>query len=173
VAPLAAFARRLRERGYGAVADFDPLDGGVAAQALFLFEKVGPKASASGFISRNNDDGTAANTFRFLRQAGIPREVTCLWNVVPGWNGTISLTPTELARGAEALSELLALLPALRVVVLVGKRAQRAWSAIDCKLPVIHSAHPSPKNYAMAREIWEAIPDEWAKIRDYLPTAAA
>jgi hypothetical protein len=47
------------------VPDFDPLDGGVNAQVLFLLEKPGPmaaedgKRAGSGFISRDNDDGTA------------------------------------------------------------------------------------------------------------------
>ena len=57
---------------------FDPRDGGIRAQALFLFEKPGPKANASGFISRDNDDPTAENIFRFMNQAGIPRKKTCL-----------------------------------------------------------------------------------------------
>ena len=37
---------------------FDPLDGGSNAQVLFLMEAPGPKASASGFVSRNNPDET-------------------------------------------------------------------------------------------------------------------
>ena len=39
------------------VPDFDPLDGGVEARALFLFEKPGRMTagqSGSGFISRDN-----------------------------------------------------------------------------------------------------------------------
>jgi hypothetical protein len=40
---------------------FDPLDGGTNAECLFLLEAPGPKAVASGFISRNNPDETARN----------------------------------------------------------------------------------------------------------------
>lgn len=58
IAPLAEYAERLRMRGLGEVPDFDPLDGGVEARVLFLFEKPGPmtaeagKRVGSGFISR-------------------------------------------------------------------------------------------------------------------------
>ncbi|MEX0853124.1 MAG: hypothetical protein WD036_07570 [Bauldia sp.] len=99
ILPLAAFAKSLREQGYGDVPDFDPWDGGTGARALFLLEKPGPQADASGFISRNNDDKTAENTFNFMNAAGIPRDQTCLWNVVPGWNGTRTITGAELKRG--------------------------------------------------------------------------
>ena len=165
---LAAFAQSLRDRGYGTVPDFDPWDGGVFAQALFLFEKPGPKAV--DFISRNNNDQTAENAFNFMNQAGIPRKQTCIWNVVPGWNGTIKLTTVELARGAAAMAELLALLPDLRVVVLVGRRASHAWSKFENRpdLKVIESAHPSPKNYSLAREKWDVIPAQWAQAKEFL-----
>src|SRR5580700_5316391 len=73
IAPLTAFAAKLRERGLMEVPDFDPLDGGIHARVLFLFEKPGPMTAAggnrtgSGFISRNNDDATADAAFRFMR----------------------------------------------------------------------------------------------------------
>ena len=81
----------------GEVPYFDPLDGGIDARVLCLFEKPGPmtdsrpragKRIGSEFISRNNDDRSAEATFRFMVQAGIPRELTVTWNVVPSWNGT-------------------------------------------------------------------------------------
>ena len=133
-------------------------------------EKPGPKAFASGFISRDNNDQTAENISMFMRRANIPRCKTCLWNIVPGWNRTIKLTSAELSKGADALSELLILLSDVRVVVLVGKRALRAWSRINDRrsLPTIESAHPSPMNYAFAREEWDKISDQWAKVRPFL-----
>src|ERR1035438_5895674 len=72
IAPLAEYAERLRMRGLGEVPDFDPLDGGVEARVLFLFEKPGPmtaeagKRFGSGFISRNNDDSTAEASIGFI-----------------------------------------------------------------------------------------------------------
>jgi hypothetical protein len=58
IEPLTLYAARLREHGFD-VPEFDPLDGGINAQVLFLFEKPGPMTASeggSGFISRNNDD---------------------------------------------------------------------------------------------------------------------
>lgn len=52
VAPLAFYTSSLRV--HGDVPDFDPLDGGINAEVLFLFEKPGPMASGSGFISRDS-----------------------------------------------------------------------------------------------------------------------
>lgn len=89
IAPLTAYAAKLRARASVEVPDFDPLDGGKNAQVLFLFEKPGPMTAAngkrigSGFISRNNDDATAEATFNFMKQAHIPRTRTVIWNVIP------------------------------------------------------------------------------------------
>ena len=110
IAPLTAYVEELRKMDLGEVLDFDPLDGGVHALLLFLFEKPGPmtaesgnkKRVGSGFISRNNDDPTAEATFRFMQQAAIPRKLTVIWNVVPWWNSTRAVTEQELRCGAAA-----------------------------------------------------------------------
>jgi hypothetical protein len=79
MAPLVEYAAELRKRNGVEAPEFDPLDGGVDAQILFLFEKPGPMTAragrriGSGFISRNNDDRTAEATYKFMCQAGIPR----------------------------------------------------------------------------------------------------
>lgn len=159
-------AARARSRPH---ADFDPLDGGTSAQALFLFEKPGPKAACSGFISRNNNDQTAENTFRFMEQAGIPRKLTCIWNVIPGWNGSLKVTSEELRSGVASLPDLFELVPDLKVVMLVGRRAERAKPLLEGRgLPVLSSCHPSPKNYALAREKWLAIPSQWTQVQSYI-----
>lgn len=177
VAPLAAYAARLRARGSVEVPEFDPLDGGVEAQVLFLFEKPGPmtaerggsKRSGSGFISRNNDDPTAEATFRFMEQAGIARRLTVIWNLIPWWNYTRAVTPQELREGTACVRELISLLPELRAVVLVGKRAAKAERYLKTKqLALFTSDHPSPLVRARLPERWNAIPSEWAKVRRYL-----
>lgn len=105
---------------------------------LFLFEK--PRSMAdpeggSGFISRNNDDTQAEATFRFMEQAGINRRDTVLWNVIPGWNKTIRIAKGELEKGRLALSALFTLLPHLRVVVLVGRKAEKVRADIEARGP--------------------------------------
>ena len=52
-----------------------------------LLEAPGPKAVLSGFVSRNNPDGSAKNFFEFNAQAKIPRKLTVTWNVVPWYIG--------------------------------------------------------------------------------------
>ncbi|WP_372624681.1 uracil-DNA glycosylase [Falsiroseomonas sp.] len=168
--PLAAYAERLRTAKPGTeVPDFDPLDGGVNARVLFLFEKPGPMAGSSGFISRNNDDRTAEATFQFMLAAGVPREATCIWNVVPWWNGTRQVSLPELQEGAARAIELTDLLAELRVVVLVGLRAGRVERELRQRgLAVLSSYHPSPINRAAAPAKWNAIPAEWANAKQYL-----
>jgi len=92
---------------HGDVPDFDPLDGGINAEVLFLFEKPGPMTSGSGFISRDNDDPTAETTMDFMAKAGLARERTVTWNVIPWWwNGTTKVTPAELRQGTACVRDL-------------------------------------------------------------------
>ncbi len=173
VAPLNDLAGALRAQGRGAVPDFDPIDGGVRAKALFLFEKPGPMTDAlsglrrrgSGFISRDNDDPTAEATFRFMAQARIPRQLTVIWNIVPWWNGTRRITAAELRDGVAAVDALVALLPELRVIMLVGRKAGRARPLLEGRnVRIFQSAHPSPIVRASRPVIWNSIPHQWAEI---------
>jgi uracil-DNA glycosylase len=169
IAPLTKYVDELRAEGFSDVPYFDPMDGGTKATSLFLLEKPGPKASSSGFISRNNNDKTAENTYNFMKAAKIDRATTCLWNTIPGWNGTRKITSGELQKGAACLRRLFALLPNLRVVVLVGKRAQAMAPLIDAEnIAILRSYHPSPINYAAARERWASIPREWMRVHDHV-----
>ncbi len=171
VAPLAAYAARLRVAGLGLpvpgrqvpdsqVPDFDPLDGGMAARVLFVLEKPGPGIVPGGFVSRDNDTPTAQAIHAFMRQAGLPRAETVLWNLVPWWNGTTAITAAERLAGAQALRDLLPLLPRLDTAVLVGRTAGAARPMLD-GLRVLSSAHPSPQVRAGFRDRWDAIPEVW------------
>lgn len=168
--PLVQYTEKLRAIGNGTVSNFDPLDGGIQAQALFLFEKPGPMTddmragrSGSGFISRDNDDPTANAISTFMLQAAIPREMTLLWNIVPWWNGTRRIAAVEHRAGIAALLALVALLPKLKVIVLVGRRAHRAEPSIaHLDVPIFKTAHPSPIVRASRPQLWASIPDQWA-----------
>jgi uracil-DNA glycosylase len=128
---------------------------------LFLFGKPGPMTDpegGSGFISRNNDATTEA-AFRFMQQAGIARKETVLWNVIPGWNKTIRIKKGELKQGRLALNALFTLLPRLRVMVLVGRKAAQVKANMEERgFRVFVSHHPSPKVRAIYRDKWESIP---------------
>ena len=170
MAPLFQYAERLRADQDWEVPDFDPVDGGTNASILFLAEKPGPMSSVdgrgrrkgSGFISLDNDDPTAKAGFQFMAQAGIPRCCIVKWNVVAGWNGTRKITAQELRLGVAEVSRLVALLPKLKVIVLVGKRAQRAGPLRESSgLHIFRSAHPSMLVKNRYPDQWNQIPLIW------------
>lgn len=177
IAELTAYAAKLRQARPVEVPDFDPLDGGMNARVLFLFEKPGPmtvvkgrmRRFGSGFISRNNDDPTAQATFHFMLQAGIQREKTIIWNVVPWWNGTRKVTSLELKEGAKCVQDLISLLPQLKAVVMTGGSAQKARPYLEnTGLALFDSDHPSPLVRRSFRARWEAIPSTWAQVLPYI-----
>lgn len=171
-APLAGFAEALRRAMPGRlVPDLDPLDGGTGARVLLLLEKPGPRVARTGLVSRDNPTGTAAALSAFLQAAGLAREETAIWNAVPGWNGTTRVAAPELREGLSHLAPLLALLPRLDSVILVGARAGRAAPLLPPGLRAIRSDHPSPQVRAAFPERWAAIPEAWAAAR--LSPAAA
>ena len=153
IAPLTNFVDALRaEMGsnYG-IPYFDPFDGGTAAEVLCLLEAPGAKAVESGFISRNNPDETAKTFFRINQEALIPRQRTISWNIVPWYIGSGSrirpATSADIEMGLLRLKEVLELLPKLRAVVLMGRKAQRASARIATLRPSLRlfmSPHPSP-----------------------------
>lgn len=151
--PLTNFVHRLRESmgAEAAIPYFDPWDGGVEAEVMFLLEAPGPKARNSGFVSMNNPDETAKNFFEICREAGIDRKRTVTWNTVPWYIGSDrKIRPansSDIADGVQSLAELLQLLPKLRAIVLVGGKAQkveRHVRDIAPQLEVFVSPHPSP-----------------------------
>lgn len=171
IAPLTAYVQRLRtQHPDWEFPYFDPMDGGVDADMLFLLEKPGPMTSpktkrpGSGFISRNNDDATAEAVFMFMQQAGIDRKRVVLWNVIPGWNGTIKIKADERRAGVDELANLMQLLPKLKTVVLVGRQAGKAEKFMQSmNVNIATSAHPSPKVRSMNRAMWDRIPIQWAE----------
>jgi hypothetical protein len=178
VAPLTAYAAKLRERGLVEVPEFDPLDGGTDARILFLLEKPGPmtaqngKRNGSGFISRNNDDPTAAAAYDFHVKAELPREQTISWNVIPWWNGTVQITKNELIEGVGSVKDLITLLPNLRAVVMVGSKAAKAKPFLESTgLKLFSSDHPGPKVRAVWPDRWKAIPLKWAEAREFINSA--
>lgn len=153
VQPLAQFVEDLRqERGLNReIPQFDPLDGGLHARALFVLEAPGPKAVFSGFVSRNDPDESAKNFFLACKAAGLRRRDTVVWNIVPWYIGDGTnirpATAADIDEGLPYLDRLLRLLPELTTVVLVGGKAQRIEAWLRGRRPdlrVFKSPHPSP-----------------------------
>ena len=168
-APLVPFVEGLRAQHPGRrVPWFDPMDGAAEARVLYLLEKpsrlTADPSSGPTFISRDNPSSGARALGRLMAAAGVPREACLIWNAVPWWNGKVSVTAAELADGAAALTGLLALLPALRSVCLVGRKAEAAWARSGgAAVPAFASAHFSANVRAAFPDRWAAIPGIWAE----------
>src|SRR5690606_27476086 len=152
---------RLARGGGESVPWFDPAEAGVRARILVLLEAPGaratgpggprPASSGSGMISPDNNDQSAANMWQLLHDAGVDRARDVVtWNVV-GWyvgDGTRirPVNTRDLDEARSSLTELLALLPALRAVVLLGRKAARGWKRAfpSAALPAFKAPHPSP-----------------------------
>ncbi len=174
ILPLRRLAETIAAERGAPVPDPDPLDGGVAARLLLLLETPGPAISRTGFVSRDNPTGTAANLFRFLGEAGIARGDTLIWNTVP-WvihaEGALNRAPrrVEAAAAAGDLAPLLDLRPRRAVAVLAGRFAGEAapgLARLRPDLPVVAIPHPSPTYVCTA----PAVP---ARIREGFARAAA
>lgn len=175
IAPLTSLVRTIRvDRGLSReVPFFDPCDGGTKAQALFLLEAPGAKAVFSGFISRNNPDDSAKNSFELYREAGLPRDQVVLWNIVPWYVGTgDKIRPvdnTDIEQASRYLDQLLKLLPNLRALVLVGDKAQRAYARTrDWGPKVFTSPHPSPIPMRTRPDTRLRILAAWREVAQFL-----
>lgn len=138
------------------IPNFDPGDGGIHARVLFLLEAPGPKAKASGFVSSNNPDPTAKNLWNLIHDAGIARTDTLIWNIVPWYVGEsghiLPVNSTDIQQALPYLKELLTLLPRLKTIVLVGKRALSAEAQI--RLLTSHTIMHTPHMSARVFNVW-------------------
>ena len=155
ILPLTDFVNQIRaEKGLtDEVPYFDPLDGGINARCLFVLEAPGGKTLQSCFLSRNNPDETARNFFQLNQEAGLPRKETISWNIVPWYIGSGTrirgATRKDVQEGLPYLDRLIELLPDLRVIVLVGKKAQviRSYTGGNwLRYHILDCPHPSPRN---------------------------
>lgn len=154
VAPLQTLIDQLRATRArpSDVPTFDPCDGGIDAEILLLLEAPGPRAVETGFISINNPDGTAANLYGLLEEAGIDRGQILMWNVVPWYLGNKDrskirpATCKDIVAASPHLAALVRVLHNLKACVLFGKKAQAAEPLLRAiaDIPIIPSPHPSP-----------------------------
>ncbi len=172
VAPLNDWVARLKSDGrlpVGAartVPLFDPRGGGVNARVLLLQQDPSEVATFTGFCSPDNNDPTAHNATLACRHAGLPYEVRVHWNVFPWWvNIRKNGKPVDSDRapetyrsaralGAELATETLGLLPKLKVIVLLGREAQKSFRASGLesqsdyrKLVVLRCGSFSPQSW--------------------------
>jgi uracil-DNA glycosylase len=139
---------------------FDPRAATQGADVLVLLQDPSGEAQlGSGFISRDNNDPTAHNSTLAAEAGGLSYTRSLHWNVVPWWVANPDFPQRSLAaearRAAPLLAELMELLESRpKVVLLLGKQAQAAWSQLLLRaspelksLRVITAPHPSPLAY--------------------------
>lgn len=159
VAPLNRLVEQIRAETTESVPWFDPRHGGCRAKVLVLAQDPSGAASeGSGFISPDNNDPSAQNATIATEAAGLqPRELAH-WNVVPWWVANPAkkapgrTLTSEAQRASRYLDRVFELVPDVRVVLLLGKHAQKAWPAYErrsrhrpAQLCVLPAPHPGPQ----------------------------
>ncbi len=113
-----------------AVPGFDPSNGNEQARFLLLLEAPGPKAIETGLVSLDNPDPSARNLKAQLAAADIRRHDLAIWNVVPWFIGDFEkrkIRPakcSDVREGVRYLPPLLAAMPNLQGIVLIGAAAR-------------------------------------------------
>jgi uracil-DNA glycosylase len=147
----------LRVRGL-TVPNIDPNDGGLNARALFLLETPGPMGVKFGFVSRDNPSPASRNMVSAFESAGLLRNQTLLWNVVPYYISTVdkngNATNAQVLAAVPDTQAFIDGLPRLRVVVFCGRKAQRAMEHLRLPLGVVSlcTFHPGSQSYYHHRE---------------------
>ncbi|WP_231963253.1 uracil-DNA glycosylase family protein [Pantoea ananatis] len=113
-------------------------------------------------MSRDNPGPAQQNLGRFLAEAGIARRDSVLWNTVPWVSDGPQKRPSaaDIRSGCAWLEDVLAYLPALRVVVLAGAVAAQARGTVSHQCPgvtVLTMPHPSPLSLCTSPAVPENI----------------
>jgi hypothetical protein len=149
-----------------------PYHGGRDARALLLLRDPGPMANdqaglpGSGFLCVENDDPTAARLAGLMANTGLAPRATMGWNAYP-WYINSAPTSRQLKDGVEVLARLLPHLTQLRVVILLGRDADKSWTLLTKTHPglargieIVRTRHPSPRAFITTvpgqKDAWEA-----------------
>ncbi len=152
IAPLTHYVNYLRKelKKEDGIPYFDPYDGGTHARVLYVQQSPGRvSAKTTRFISRNNPDRKAKETFRLHHEAGLKRSDTVLWNIIPWYRQPgENICKRDRLEGMKYLNDLMDLLSNLKALVLAGRQAQQAFEESNQELPfqVIYCNIPSPYN---------------------------
>ena len=121
-----------RKHGKANVPEFEPRNGNEGAKYLFLLESPGPKSLESEYISQYNNDPSANNLKDQLDKTGFKDKEIAIWNIVPWFlcdaNGkSRKPNPQDILQGKRYLKQLIENMPKLKVIILVGGEARKAF----------------------------------------------
>lgn len=152
----------------------DPLFGGVDAELLIMMKApeadANPEKTGVRFLCFDNDDNGAANIFEAFRRDGIARRRCIAWNICPFPIEGNYPNASELRRATPYTQKLIALLPRLRVILLLGGPAAKGWNTRLLGgrqgIEVLVGASPSPPgiNSPRNRESFERAVQHAARI---------
>lgn len=177
IAPITELVEVIRqERGHEFVPYVDPTLSGVNARILFLLETPArPAALSSRMLSPDNNDSTAANVWELYRQSGLPRDKATHWNAVPWFLGDESRNRNarhaDILEGIPWLARMIDLLPQLRLVIAMGRVAQRSFALYllrsDARLlPWFAVAHPSGRVRHANPSLWNDMSTAFLRAAD-------
>jgi len=143
IAPITNLVESLRKPGHEDVPYVAPIYGGIHARLLTVLTHPARAACATlggtGFLCIENPDPTAAKVKDLLKDAGIRFEDMVPWNAYPWFTEHDRVSGPELELGIEPWLQLMALLPALRVIMLLGGTAQDGWKRLLKRQPELAS----------------------------------
>ncbi len=168
MAPINELIDRLAGGNRGWLPHIAPVHGGMNARLLWVLRDPGPAVQdperpGAGFLCVENDDPTARRLCDLLDHAGVEVGDTLPWNAYP-WYINRAPTVSELRAGTAPLKSLIEALPALEVVLLLGRHAERSWQLLTASHPelteiphVLSTRHPGRQAFIGTeeqREVW-------------------
>lgn len=142
VAPLNELIVRLGEAKGGLRLPLAaPWHGGINAPALIVLNDAGEPREETTFMCIRNPDRAADRQRHLMTEFGIDPADFCYWNGYP-WprvDPKRDMTPEQSLEGGLALLEAMGLMTDLRMLLLLGRKAQDAAAAV---LPQLLAAHP-------------------------------
>jgi uracil-DNA glycosylase len=127
-----------------------------SATTLLFLESPGPQVRDTRLISLNNDDPTARNLKDQLDKAKVSLENVLLWNIVP-WirkeeKGFDVPVKKDIVEARDYHIQLFKILPQLRALVFLGKRAQSdiVYYSGHTNYRLLAAHHPSAQAMSVA-----------------------
>ncbi|MFL4472463.1 hypothetical protein ACIPVK_00485 [Paeniglutamicibacter sp. MACA_103] len=151
-----------------------PWHGGIHAPALIVLNDAGEPREETSFMCIRNPDRAAERQRHLMTEFDIDPTDFCHWNGYP-WprsDPKKDMTPEQSLEGGKALLEVMALMTDLKMLLLLGRKAQDAADAVHPEisstfpgLHVVRSLHPLGAKRTVDRVEQKRV---WAGIADRL-----